>query len=174
MIKLILPVMFLIVGCSSQSLTDYKNEEPKVDIQTFFSGDVKALGIVQDRSGKVIKRFSVDIKSSWVNDTGTLDETFYYSDKTTSKRIWTLVKQKDGSYTGEAGDIVGKAKGEGSGNTFLFDYTMAIPVDGTVYNVHVADWLYLLDKKTLLARSYMTKFGFDIGEITLVMTNDSL
>ena len=37
-----------------------------------------AHGIVQDRSGKVIKRFKVDIKASWKDDIATLDEKFVY------------------------------------------------------------------------------------------------
>ena len=42
-------------------------------------------------------------------------------------------------------------------------------VGDTTYKVNFADWMYLLDKDTLLARSYMNKWGFDLGEVTIVM-----
>jgi hypothetical protein len=172
--KLLLPLFFLLFSCSSQKLSKYEEEAPKLNIKEFFNGNIKALGIVQDRSGSVISRFKVDIQARWVKNVGTLDETFYYSDKTTSKRIWTLTKTKDNLFIGEAGDVTGKAKGKSKGNTFFFEYVLQVPVQGSIYNIHVEDWMYLLDKKTLLGRSYMTKFGFDVGEVTLVMINEGL
>jgi hypothetical protein len=42
-------------------------------------------------------------------------------------------------------------------------------VGDTTYEVNFEDWMYLLDKNTLLARSYMNKWGFDLGEVTIVM-----
>jgi hypothetical protein len=170
--KLFLPILILIVSCSSQKLSQYNEEEPKINIQDFFNGNIKALGIVQDRSGSVISRFKVDIKAHWVKNVGTLDETFNYSDNTTSKRIWTLTRTQDDNFIGEAGDVTGKARGKAKGNTFFFEYTLQVPFNGSIYDIHVEDWMYLLDEKTLLGRSYMTKFGFDVGEVTLVMTKE--
>ena len=167
--------MFLILcSCSSQSLKKYENEKPELDLRKFFNGKIEALGIVQNRSGEVIQRFKVDIDASWQNNTATLDEDFVYSDGSKSKRVWTLNDLGNNEYVGTAGDIIGKAKGKVAGNAFYFKYVLDVPVGDKTYHITLDDWMYLLDKKTLLARSYMTKFGFDVGEVTLVMINKDM
>ena len=72
-------------------------------------------------------------------------------------------------YEGRAADVIGIANGETAGNVFYFEYDLDLPVGDTTYKVNFADWMYLLDKDTLLARSYMNKWGFDLGEVTIVM-----
>ena len=68
----------------------YIEQDTRTNSSKYSNGVVKeleAVGIVQDRSGKVISRFEVDIKASWQGNVGTLDETFFYPDKSTSKRL---------------------------------------------------------------------------------------
>ena len=138
-------------------------------MREFFNGEIYALGIVQDRSGQVIKRFKVDIKASWTGSKAILDEKFTYSDGTKSSRVWELKEVGSARYEGRAGDVVGVASGETAGNVFYFVYNLDLPVEETTYVVNFEDWMYLLDKNTLLARSYMNKWGFDLGEVTIVM-----
>lgn len=156
-------------ACSGQKLNSYSDELPKLNLKEYFNGHLYALGIVQDRSGQVIKRFSVEIEASWKENVATLDEKFLYSDKTTSSRIWKLVEMQPGIYQGSAGDVVGVAKGKTAGNVFSFDYVLNVPVGEKSYEVKFEDWMYLLDKKTLMAKSSMKKWGFYLGEVTLVM-----
>ena len=117
--------------------------------------------------GKVIKRFKVVIHCSWQGDTGTLDEDFTYSDGTTQKRIWTLTETAPGVFTGTADDVVGSATGLMAGNALNWKYTLALPVDGKVYNVQFDDWMYLMDDKVMINRAQMSKFGIYLGEVTL-------
>jgi hypothetical protein len=169
--KIIITVILLtLISCSNQSLNNYENEMPKLDLREFFKGKIYAQGIVQERSGLVIKRFDVDIQASWKDNVCTLDEKFNYSDKTKSTRVWKLRETAPFKYEGLAHDVIGVAKGFVAGNTFYFQYNLDVPVGDKNYNIHFEDWMYLLDKKTLLARSYMTKWGFRVGEVTLVMT----
>ena len=44
---------------------------------------------------------------------------------------------------------------------------MALPVDGTVYEVQFDDWMYLVDDKVMLNRAQMRKFGIHLGDVTL-------
>jgi hypothetical protein len=161
--------LFLTLGCADYGLRDYKNNEPKLDLTRFFDGELYALGIVQDRSGKVIKRFKVKMNASWIGNVAILDEDFIYSDGSKSKRVWKLRKVRDSFFSGEADDVEGKAKGEVSGNTFYFEYVLNLPVGDSTYRVKFEDWMYLLDDNTLLARSYMKKWGLSLGEVTIVM-----
>ena len=163
-------MMLIFTSCSGQSLQDYRDETPKLDLREFFNGKIHAQGLVQERSGKVIKRFDVDINASWKDNVATLDEKFTYSDDTKSTRVWTLSEISPSKYEGRAGDVIGVAHGEVVGNTFFFQYNLNLPVGNNEYEIHFEDWMYLLDKKTLVARSFMTKWGFRVGEVTIVMT----
>jgi len=167
---LILLMLIFLSACSNQSVIQYKNETPKLELRDFFNGKIQALGIVQDRSGKVVKRFNVDIDASWQGDTCTLDEKFVYSDNTKSTRVWKLKELASKTYEGQAHDVVGIAKGEVSGNAFYFEYVLDLPVGDSHYNVHFEDWMFLLDSKTLLAKTQMTKWGIKVGEVTIVMS----
>ncbi|HBN98277.1 MAG TPA: DUF3833 domain-containing protein, partial [Alteromonas macleodii] len=134
-------------GCSvSVDGEDYRSVSPVFDIEQFFDGNVKAWGIVQNRSGEVVQRFVVDIDGSVDGDTLTLDESFNYGvgDGPTS-RTWTIVKQSDNSYVGRASDIDGPAKGTSFGNAFNFHYEMDLPVDDTTYSVTFDDWFWAFD-----------------------------
>ena len=162
-------LLLLLPSCSDHSIKSYSGEEPKINLREFFDGDIYALGIVQDRSGQVIKRFKVDIKAYWNGNKAILDEKFVYSDGTKSSRVWELKEIGASKYEGRADDVVGIASGETAGNTFYFEYDLDLLVDDTSYKVNFEDWMFLLDKNTLLARSYMNKWGFDFGEVTIVM-----
>ncbi|MCX9154910.1 DUF3833 domain-containing protein [Niveibacterium sp. 24ML] len=164
---IVLMTVFFLAGCASVDVADYRNEKPVLDLQTYFNGTVDAWGVFQDRSGKVVKRFHVVIESSWQGKVGTLDERFVYSDGTTQRRVWTVTKHDSGRYTGRADDVVGEAQGEAQGNALRWRYTLALPVDGTVYNVEFDDWMFLMDDKTMLNRSFMSKFGVELGQVTL-------
>lgn len=169
-----LMTLFLIVllaGCGTTvTPPDYSKEKPVLDLQTYFNGTVDAWGMFQDRSGKVIKRFTVVMHCHWDGDTGTLDEDFTYSDGTIQKRIWTLKKVAPDRYIGTAADVVGEAIGTVGGNSLRWQYVLALPVDGKIYNVNFDDWMYLMDERVMLNRAVMSKFGFRLGEVTLSFT----
>ena len=161
-------------GCATQNLEAYANEKPVLDLQTYFNGTLDAYGVFTDRSGTVVKRFTVVMRCSWVGDEGVLDEDFTYSDGSTQKRIWRLTKLADGHYTGRADDVVGEARGQVRGNSFFWAYTMRLPMDdkpgasgGSTIDVQFDDWMYLMTDKVMLNKATMRKFGVYLGEVTL-------
>ena len=105
-------------GCASQKIEAYTNEKPVLDLQQYFNGTLDAYGVFTDRSGAVVKRFTVVMECTWKGNEGVLDESFFYADGTTQKRIWRLTKLGDGRFTGRADDVVGEALGESRGNLF--------------------------------------------------------
>ena len=164
-------IAFALFGCSSPSVTQYANEKPNLDLSEYFNGTIDAYGIFTDRSGEVKKRFTVLLVAQWKvidgKKVGTLDESFEYSDGTKQKRIWTLTETAPGKYIGRADDVVGDALGESAGNALNWTYTLALPVDGTIYHVQFNDWMYLVTPKVMLNKAKMSKFGIDLGEVTL-------
>ena len=123
-----------------------------------------------DRSGAVVKRFTVLMECKWTGDEGVLDEAFTYSDGTKQTRIWRLTKTGNGKFVGRADDVVGEALGESRGNAFHWTYTMRLPVDDKVYDVQFDDWMYLMTDKVMLNKATMSKFGVRLGEVTLSFT----
>jgi hypothetical protein len=162
----------LLAGCASPPTpADYAAEQPVLDLKEYFDGDITAHGIFTDRSGKVVRRFTVQMRCSWSGDEGVLDEDFSYSDGRKERRVWRLRKLPDsagkGRYTGTADDVVGTAQGQAAGNAFQWRYTLRLPVDGRVYDVQFDDWMYLMDARVMLNKAVMSKFGFRLGEVTL-------
>lgn len=166
-LMLILLTSLLLASCGQVPVERYANERPTLDLPTFFSGPVKAWGMFQDRSGEVIKRFQVDIDSRREGDKLILDERFLYSDGTRQRRVWTLTPDGPGRWTGTADDVVGQAVGEVAGNALRWRYHLNLPVDDSTYVVYLDDWMYLMDDDTLINRSSMSKFGIELGQITL-------
>ncbi|MDP2195684.1 MAG: DUF3833 domain-containing protein [Rhodocyclaceae bacterium] len=157
----------VLTGCATTGVEQYRAEKPELRLEQYLNGQIDGWGMFQGRSGEVKKRFHVLIDAQWSGDTGVLDESFTWSDGTTSKRIWTLKKQPDGRFIGTADDVVGAAIGEVAGNALRWRYVMALPVDGKVYHVDFDDWMFLMDDKVMLNRSTMSKWGFRLGEVTL-------
>jgi hypothetical protein len=158
---------FALGGCSTQRIDQYAQERPVLDLQQYFNGTLDAYGVFTDRSGTVVKRFTVVMRCTWQGDEGVLDEDFIYSDGTKQKRIWRLKKLADGRYTGTADDVVGIAQGQTRGNAFYWTYTLSLPVDGSVYEVKFDDWMYLMSDTVMLNKATMSKFGVRLGEVTL-------
>ena len=156
----------LVTGCATVDITDYRGARPPLDLATYFNGTVDGWGMFQDRSGKVVKRFYVRIDCTWVGNEGTLEEHFEYTDGTRENRVWKITKNGD-RYTGTAGDVVGTAQGVAQGNALRWNYVLALPVDGTTWQMDMDDWMYLVDEKTMLNRTTMSKFGIRVGDVTL-------
>ena len=72
-----LTLMLLLVGCSTD-ISDYRHQQPPLDIFHYFQGKTEAWGMVQDRSGKQLRRFHVEISGNVIGDTLTLNEHFVY------------------------------------------------------------------------------------------------
>jgi hypothetical protein len=157
----------LLAGCASPQIADYANETPKLVMDQYFSGKVDAYGIFRDRSGKVVRRFTVEMDCKWEGNKGTLDERFIYSDGTRQQRIWRLTLGPDGQVTGEADDVVGQARGQVRGNALQWAYTLRLPVDGKTYDVQFDDWMFLQNDQVMLNTAVMSKFGFRLGEVVL-------
>ena len=154
-------------GCSTPKVTDYAAQKPVLELRDYSNGTLDAYGVFTDRSGQVVKRFTVVMECRWQGDQGVLDEAFSYSDGTTQRRVWRLQRLADGRFTGQADDVVGTAQGQQSGNAFHWTYTLALPVDGRVIEVQFDDWMYLMSDKVMLNKAVMSKFGFRLGEVTL-------
>lgn len=169
--KLLLPLLFtsLLTACGSVSVSDYGSTTPSLDLREFLNGELRAYGMLQDRSGRMTRRFTATLQGSWTGEEGVLAEVFHFDDGEEQERIWRLRHEGDGRYTGTAGDVVGTAQGSIGGSVFHWQYQLEVPWREDSIEVSLDDWLYLVDEKHLLNRTKLTKFGFRVGELTLVI-----
>ncbi len=164
---LLISAMTLLSACSTPQIDDYAKEKPVLELDKYFNGTLDAYGVFTDRSGQVVKRFTVVMDCTWNGNNGVLDEAFTYSDGTKQRRVWRLTRHADGRFTGQADDVVGLANGQQRGNAFYWTYTLALPVDGNIINVQFDDWMYLMNDKVMLNKASMSKWGVGLGEVTL-------
>lgn len=159
--------LLLSLASCAPSLQQYQHKTPRLDLQQYFNGRVEAWGLVQDFRGNVTRRFQVSIDGRWQGDTGTLDEHFLFDDGEKQFRRWTLTKLDEQRYRGTADDVVGEAEGEVAGNTLRWRYTLRLPVDGSTYDIAFDDWMYQMDEQRLFNKATLSKFGIEVGEVTL-------
>ncbi|CAG2160988.1 DUF3833 domain-containing protein [Cupriavidus numazuensis] len=170
------PLVALIFGaattlgtaCTTPEVSLYTHERPVLDVTQFFAGKTEAWGMFQKRNGEIVKRFHVALDGHMSQEQFVLHEAFRYSDGTSQERTWTLKRQPDGTWRGNAPDIVGMAIGESAGNVLRWRYTLQLPVEGKVSDVQFDDMMVLIDPQTMINRARVTKFGFEVGQVTLV------
>ncbi|MBR9882950.1 MAG: DUF3833 domain-containing protein [Oceanospirillales bacterium] len=160
--------LFTLASCST-TVEHYRDSQPAFDPASFFNGQLMAVGIVQNRSGEVIRRFTANIVGAWDGKRGVLDEQFHFNDGEEQWRCWQL-EQQENRLTGRAGDVVGEAEGVIAGNTLNWQYVLKVALDDSdSIDLTLDDWLYLVSEDHLINRTRMTKFGIDVGEITLAI-----
>lgn len=162
--------VFLLTACSTQ-LSDYETKSTSFDLQNYFSGPVVAWGMVQDYSGKVTRRFCVEMVGTWQKqegtDVGLLAEDFYFDDGEFSERDWNLRRVKGTEFVGTASDVVGQASGSSQDFAFRWQYSLNLEVDGDTYTFFLDDWIYQIDEYRAFNRTKVKKFGLTVAELTL-------
>ena len=149
---------------------DFANRQPRLHLEEFFAGKVKAWGIFEDRFGNLRRQFVVDIDGVWDSRKLILDERFVYSDGQKDRRVWTIEKVDEHTYTGVAGDVIGIARGKNYGNVLNWSYDMNLKVGGDTWKVRFDDWLFLQPGGVVLNRAVVTKWGVEIGQVQLAFS----
>ena len=165
-------IILLFTGCSQTDMKEFQNNTPKLDLFEFFAGETIAYGIFEDRFGNLKRQFRVNINGKIDNQILTLDEDFLYDDGEQAKRIWKIEKKIDNNqkiiYEGQADDVEGKASGSISGNALNWSYDIFLNIKGSDIKVHFSDWIYQQSEDLAINRAYVSKFGINIGSVTLV------
>ena len=169
-----LVTLILLTSCSVNDMKpiDFKDQKPRLIIEEYLSGNVKAWGILQNRSGKVTRQFSADLNGKWDGKQLILDEKFLWNDGEIQNRQWKINKIDENHYDGTAGDVVGKAKGYSYGPAFKFEYVLLVLVKGKEIKITFDDWIFKQDEKIAINRATMSKFGFKVAELTVFFVKE--
>ena len=149
---------------------DFANQEPKLDLFTYFEGRTMAWGWFEDRFGNVRRQFKVTIDGRIDGDDLILDEDFEYRDGELAKRVWTISRTGEDSYRGTADDVIGEAVGRAAGNALNWRYVLALPIGESVWNVTFDDWMFLQQDGVMLNRAVVSKFGIELGRVSIFFT----
>ena len=171
-IQIIFLTFFLTHCVADMKPEDFKDQEPRLVIEDFLKGNVKAYGVLQNRGGKVTRQFSADLNGKWDGKELILDEKFNWSDGEVQNRQWKIVKKDENHYEGTAGDVVGTAKGYSYGSAFKFEYVLLVPVKGKEIKITFDDWIFKQSDTIAINRAKMTKFGFKVAELTVVFVKN--
>ncbi|WP_028580164.1 DUF3833 domain-containing protein [Desulfogranum japonicum] len=166
----ILPfILLLLTGCSEINMEAYQENKPRFELMEYFSGHTKGWGIVQDRKGVLLRSFIVDIEGE-ISQGGqlVLHEEFNWSDGEQSARTWILSKKDDHKYVGTAADVIGEADGVLFGNVLNWQYQLDLKVKESNWQITFDDWMFMVADETVINRATMSKFGFRVGEVTIV------
>jgi len=170
---LLFATIFLVTGCSTMKPQDFADSEPRLVLEKYFVGRTRAWGLFEDRFGDVRRQFVVDIDGRWDGSELVLDEHFTYADGERDRRIWRIAKKDEHTYEGRADDVVGTASGIAYGNALNWQYDMNLKVGERTWRVRFDDWMFLQADGVLINRARVSKFGLEIGEVTLFFRKTS-
>ena len=156
-----------ITGCTVNG-NSYTKNKPEFVFEEFFSGPLCAWGTVKKDNGELLRKFIAKINAYEENGFTVLDEVFMFNDGEKQLRLWKFSQQND-QLNGTAGDVVGNATGKSYGDSLHLEYVLAINSDGSEWHINMDDWLHLIDQNTLMGTTQMSKFGFDLGRIDIVI-----
>ena len=160
-------------ACAKRDVTHLEERRPTLALEEFFEGESVAYGIFEDRFGNLRRQFRVNLKGTVRGKRLVLDEQFLYEDGEKAQRIWTIDKLDSGDdgtvrYVGQASDVDGRANGRVSGNGLNWRYDVVLTMDGRELEVHFDDWIYRQSEDVAINRAYVSKFGVEIGSVTIV------
>ena len=160
-------------ACAKRDVTHLSERRPTLALEQFFKGESVAYGIFEDRFGNLRRQFRVNLQGTVTGNRLVLNEQFLYEDGEKAQRVWTIDKLGSGDdgtvrYEGQASDVEGRANGRVSGNGLNWRYDVVLKMEGRELEVHFDDWIYRQSDDVAINRAYVSKFGVEIGSVTIV------
>lgn len=170
---LIITAFAALSSCARKDVTSLSSRQPTLTLEEFFVGDTVAFGVFEDRFGNLRRQFKVALKGIVNGNQLVLNENFLYEDGESATRIWTIDNLGTGNdgtirYQGRADDVDGVANGRIAGNGLNWAYDVSLKMSGTEMSVHFDDWIYRQSEEIAINRAYVSKFGIEIGSVTIV------
>src|SRR5690554_693344 len=81
-----------------------------------------------------------------------------------------LPPTSDTTFNATAGDVVGAGTGATAGNALNLKYVLEIDYNDKKLKLNVDDWMWRVDEHTVINQSTLSKWGFTVGTIQLVIS----
>lgn len=134
--------------------------------EKFYSGHTRSTGVFRNTVGKPEQRFTTDCRGRMRGRTLYLDQLFRFDDGHTQARHWQIRQIDATHYIGRANDVVGDARGEVTGASFHFVYTVALSPTNPLSNVRLDQTMTLRKDGTLENHATIRKLGVPLSRIT--------
>ena len=143
---------------------------PSLRLEEFFDGSAKGWGFTHSRFGTLSQHFDIKAQGKWNEATRTLllNEVYLFDDGHRDVLEWRITRHSENRYSGTETNLKGEAQGEQSDNHFRWKYVRDVPqAGGGPTRMAFDDCFYLQEPKVLMARATVSRFGFEIGVITV-------
>lgn len=160
-------LVFGLASCGGASSDPDAGRARRFDLEQYFTGRMKAWGLVEPRFGGPVRQFTVDMEGRREGGVLVLDEHFVYSDGEKQSRQWRIRRLADGSIQGEAADVTGLAQGREEGASLFLTYTLNLKTKSGEWQLAADDRLFRFDEEMALNRLRLTKWGVQVAEVTI-------
>jgi hypothetical protein len=157
----------LSAGCRTLSPQSFAGAEPRFEPDKFFEGPTRSWGVIESRSGVPKRRFRTEMMGRREGDVLVITQDFTFEDGQKQQRVWRLRRIDDHRYEATANDVVGVSHGLANGNSFYWEYTLALRPGNPLANVRFKLWMYLqADGETMINRVSISKLGVIVAHTT--------
>jgi Protein of unknown function (DUF3833) len=160
-----------LAACAGPPRLSVPVDAPAFIMETFFKGRTVGKGAFTAPIAGVNRPLTVITNGRWDGKTLTLREDFVFADGEKDVKTWRFTKIAPGVYEGTREDVIGKVDVRQVGNTVQLTYTADVrSKDGSVNRLDFADTIAPLDRKSVLNKAVVSKFGVPVGQIELIFT----
>ena len=160
------PSTRLLLGASLALATTMSAAETQFHPEKFFAGHTRSTGVFRNAVGKPEERFATDCHGKLHGNVLQLDQRFRYDDGRTQERHWQIRRVDATHYLGRANDVVGEARGEVTGSSFHFIYTVALDPGNPLLNVRLDQTMTLRRDGILENHATIRKIGVPFSRVT--------
>jgi hypothetical protein len=154
-------------GCHTMKPESFAGAEPRFEPDKFFEGPTRSWGVVESRTGRPKRRFRTEMMGSREGNDLVITQDFTFEDGHKQQRVWRIRRIDDHHYDATANDVVGVSHGLAYGNTFYWEYTLALRPGNPLANVRFKLWMYLqADGETMINRVTISKLGLIVAQTT--------
>lgn len=141
--------------------------DPVFDPMVFFTGHTRSWGVFENRSGEATEIIRTETWGRMAGNELRMEQDLYFSKRPRQHRSWRMHRIDAHHFEATANDLIGTARGETRGNTFVWSFTLATKPGNALYNVRMTQRMYLQsDGRTMINRDTIRKLGFVVAEVT--------
>ncbi len=145
----------------------FDRSSPRFEPEKYFEGPTRSWGVMESRRGNPRSRFRTEMMGRREGDSLVITQDFTFEDGRKQQRIWRIKRMDEHHYQATAPDVEGVASGEAYGNTFHWEYMLALTPHNPFTRVHMNHWMYLQEgSEVMINRVIISKLGVILAETT--------
>ncbi len=165
-----LTLLFCVASCASllskkPQEIDYLDNSLKMDVKSFFTGDIEAFSIVRNSHDKIISTTTAKLNGKWEENRGVLKYDFTYLDGSKDSRTWFITLNSDSSFEIVGHDVAAGFSGSQIGNVAYMNYVLVSRGNKGQIRTNYEDKMYLVNEKSMILITKFKRVGGDSGTV---------